>query len=160
MKSKLMSTTGQVTAIKGEERGRKIFGAANIKRHLETQKRDHGRDAHTSIADREHDNSREAARRLRQEARRAEKSSLREGRCVAVYGRAGCGKTRNRDVICRAFGCSQVVDSWEPGRATRAPITDTTLVLTTASPEEIRHFLPRARIFAFSELPAQIGVAR
>jgi hypothetical protein len=53
----------------------KIYGADNIKRHLQRKKSIHARDAETSIADvnrntdEPHQHSREAARRARQMAR-------------------------------------------------------------------------------------------
>jgi hypothetical protein len=51
----------------------RIYGAASIKRMLQSQKVDHARDAHTSIADKPHASNREAERRRRQAERRAAK---------------------------------------------------------------------------------------
>lgn len=51
--------------------GGRVFGASNIKRMIQTQKVDHSRDAHTSIADKPHANTREQQRRLRRQQRKA-----------------------------------------------------------------------------------------
>ena len=68
----LMSTSlGAVASIPRT----RIYGAENIKRHLQQKKSFHARDAHTSIASinrhtgRPHEHKREAQRRLRQMAR-------------------------------------------------------------------------------------------
>lgn len=55
--------------------GGRIFGAGNIKRMIETQKADPTRDAHTSIADKPHANTREQQRRLRRQQRKAAKNA-------------------------------------------------------------------------------------
>lgn len=63
-----LSATGQIAT-------RKIYGAENIKRHLQRKKSVYARDAETSIAQgnrhtgRPHEHKREAARRMRQMAR-------------------------------------------------------------------------------------------
>lgn len=49
----------------------KVYGAGSIKRMIQSQKVDHSRDAHTSIADKPHANTREQQRRLRRQARKA-----------------------------------------------------------------------------------------
>jgi hypothetical protein len=52
----------------------KVYGAGSIKRMLQSQKVDHARDAHTSIADKPHASNREAERRRRQAERKAAKN--------------------------------------------------------------------------------------
>jgi hypothetical protein len=54
-------------------RGQRIYGAANIERHLKRHKPDHAKDAVTSIADKPHAHGRQAARLARQAARQAAK---------------------------------------------------------------------------------------
>ena len=55
--------------------GAKIYGAGNIKSYLQRQKLDHGRDAHTSIADQPHGHNRQAARIRRQMEHKAAKDA-------------------------------------------------------------------------------------
>jgi hypothetical protein len=50
--------------------GNRVFGAANIKRTIQTHKRDHT-DASGSIADRPHEGTREQQRRLRRQQKDA-----------------------------------------------------------------------------------------
>jgi hypothetical protein len=52
----------------------RVYGAASIKRMIQSQKVDPARDAHTSIADQPHANNREADRRRRQAERKAAKN--------------------------------------------------------------------------------------
>ena len=54
-------------------RGQRIYGAANIERHLRRHKPDYVADAVNSIADKPHENSRQAARLRRQAERQAAK---------------------------------------------------------------------------------------
>ncbi|KEZ00641.1 hypothetical protein AI27_05600 [Sphingomonas sp. BHC-A] len=35
---------------------------------------------------------------------------------VIVFGAAGCGKSRNAELLRQMLGCSKIVDSWEPGQ--------------------------------------------
>lgn len=40
---------------------------------------------------------------------------------IIVYGPPACGKTRHALELARHFGCSQIVDTWEPGRHDLTP---------------------------------------
>ncbi len=61
----------------GKDGQARVFGAGAIKQALQRQKREHGKDAHTSIADKPHANNREAERRRRQEERKASKGKTK-----------------------------------------------------------------------------------
>lgn len=39
---------------------------------------------------------------------------------MIVHGPQGCGKSRAAEQLRRKFGCSRVVDEWEPGQALQA----------------------------------------
>ena len=56
---------------------------------------------------------------------------------VIVHGPQGCGKTRNAEVMRRAFGCTSIVDDWLP----LDPIQPGALHLTYAIPfqDELSH---------------------
>jgi len=65
---------GRVMGVHVDKHGKaKVYGAGAIKRMIQSQKVDHTRDAHTSIAGQNHSNSREADRRRRQAERKAAK---------------------------------------------------------------------------------------
>lgn len=71
----------------GAQTTQRIYGADNIKRHLQRQKRDHGGGASGSLAG--HGNgAREIARRLRQAERNAERRAERATTALMRFGRA------------------------------------------------------------------------
>lgn len=55
----------------------RIYGAANIKRHIQQQKPDYAQRAKGSMADQPHEHSREIARNLRKKARAEEKAAAK-----------------------------------------------------------------------------------
>jgi hypothetical protein len=79
--SALIGTGVSVSVGSGQPLGRgqgkpgRIYGAANIKRHLQRQKRTWG--ATGSLAGQPHEHKREIARRLRQQARNVERQRAR-----------------------------------------------------------------------------------
>lgn len=75
-----LSPTGQ--------RERRIFGYENIRRHLQRQKRTWG--ASGSLAGHPHEHKREIARRLRQQARDAERQAARVTHGDLTFMPEGC----------------------------------------------------------------------
>lgn len=67
---------------RGQGKPGRIYGYENIRRHLQRQKRE-ARGGNGSLAGRPHNHEREIARRLRQQARDAER---RRDRCIACNG--------------------------------------------------------------------------
>lgn len=59
----------------GKDGRTRAYGAGTIKRVIQSQKRDYGKDAHTSIADKPHSHSKQAARLRRQMERKAAKDA-------------------------------------------------------------------------------------
>ena len=49
---------------------------------------------------------------------------------IIVFGAMGCGKTRNKNILCQMLGCSIVVDDWRPDQ----PLIPGALHLTQQDP--------------------------
>jgi len=66
---------------------------------------------------------------------------------IIVFGVAGCGKTRNAELLRKMLGCTKIVDSWEPGQR----LVDGALHLTN---HEVREapFIQAATVLEYDNL--------
>lgn len=67
---------------------------------------------------------------------------------IIVFGVAGCGKTRNAELLRKMLGCSKIVDSWEPGQR----LVDGALHLTNAGAVREAPFIQAATVLEYDNL--------
>ncbi len=79
---------------------------------------------------------------------------------VVIYGPGGCGKTRNKDALAKAFGCGVIYDgiSLHHFKAKGFEAQQKTLFLTADVPDLTDHGLARrAEVHAFADAMRVVG---